>query len=62
LPAFVLAGVVGFPRLLLSDPSLALSIAAALLSALAYLALVLLLWPQVGSAFTRLMSRARAPI
>jgi hypothetical protein len=62
LPAFVLAGAVGLPRLLLSDPSLALSIAAALLSAVAYLALVVLLWPAVGSAFMQLRSRSQTPI
>jgi hypothetical protein len=62
LPAFVLAGAVGLPRLLLSDPSLALSIAAALGSAVAYLALVVLLWPAVGSAFTALRSRSQPPI
>jgi peptidoglycan biosynthesis protein MviN/MurJ (putative lipid II flippase) len=62
LPAFLLAGVVALPRLLLSDPSLALSIVAALLSAVAYLTLVVLLWPAVGSAFTQLRSRSQTPI
>jgi hypothetical protein len=48
--------------LLLSDPSLALSVGAALLSAVAYVALVVLLWPGVGSAFVQLRSRSRTPI
>ena len=57
LPAFALASVFVLLRLPLSDPGLVEALAFGALSMLIYAALVVMLWPRVGTAFVDLARR-----